>query len=176
MSEAHGRPFKSQFEEIEDRLEVIEGQLGQLKTLRIIEGQVKAILVLLEPQQPVGVLIIQTDQGGNTMAVTGIQAGGAAGVFESDPIPSTIPFPPGTVDTWTSDDPTVVLTPSATNPAQVSAQTPATNVNKAFNLTVSTQMPAVGGVTPAALTATVNVPIIPAPAPLPTGVSINQVS
>jgi hypothetical protein len=70
----------------------------------------------------------------------------------------------------------VTLTPSATDPTQVSASTPATNTNAAFNLTVSTQMPPVNGVTPAALTATANVPIIAAPAPVPTGVVINQVS
>jgi hypothetical protein len=80
------------------------------------------------------------------------------------------------VDTWTSSDPLVVLTPSTTNPAQVTATTPATNTNASFVLTVSTQMPAVNGVTPAPLTATATVPILAAPAPVPTGVSINQIS
>ena len=46
-----------------------------------------------------------------------------------------------------------------------------------YNLTVSVQLPTpTGGTAPAALTMTVNVPLIAAPPPVPTGVVINQVS
>jgi hypothetical protein len=141
--------------------------------LDFIQEQLDEVIAFLKTKPvPTGVTI---KQGGTTM-ITGIQAGGAPAVFESDPIPSNIPFPPGTVDTWTCDDPNVVLAPSPTNPAQVTASTPATDTATECNLNVSTQMPAVNGVVPAPLVATVAVPIVAAPAPLPTGVTINQVA
>ena len=121
---------------------------------------------------PSGVLI---KQGGNM--ITGVQAGAVPAVFEADPVPSTVPFPAGTVSTWTSDDPAVVLS-AAADPSQIQAVVPATDLAKDFGLTVSTQMPAVAGVVPAPLTNTVRVPIIPAGVgggTVPTGVQINQV-
>jgi hypothetical protein len=169
--EVHGRPFETPEQQIIARLDFVEEQLDDVLAF------LKQIIAQLAAPKPVptGVSILQISKGGTTL-ITGIQAGGTPSVFESDPIPSSIAFPAGTVDTWTSSDPLVTVTPSTTNPAQVTASTPATNTNTTFNLTVSTQMPAVNGVTPAPLTATVAVPIIAAPAPVPTGVTINQIS
>ncbi len=113
---------------------------------------------------PTGVSIRQL---GGAM-ITGVNAGGS-GTFEADPVPSTTIFPTGSVDTWTTDDPTIQLTP---NGNQVVASVPATATEADFGLTVSVQMP--GGGAP--LTSTVRVPIIPLPPPPPTGVVINQVA
>jgi hypothetical protein len=141
------------------------------QVLEQIEHRLRKIERLLDSiffsKIPSGVLI---KQGGNM--ITGVQAGGPAAIFEADPVPSTIPFPAGTVDTWTTDDPAVQLTPSPTDPSQVQVLVPATDLAVDFGLSVSTQMPGVAS----PFTNTVRVAIIPAAATLPTGVQINQVA
>jgi hypothetical protein len=172
MSKKHGQHEIEEIENMERReiaaLRSIEAQLQSLS------DRVDDILVLLAGRKvPTAV---QISQGGSNV-ITGIQAGGAPGVFEADPIPSNVPFPAGTTDTWTSDDPNVTLAPSTTDPTQVQASTPASNTAKDFGLTVSTQMPADStGAVPAPFTNTVRVPIIPATTAVPTGVQINQIS
>ncbi len=128
------------------------------------------------------------------MSITGTNVGGTS-VFEADAILAGIAdpagFPAGTVDTWTTDDPNAVVGPDSgpdVNEAgtldQVSVSIPSTDTQGSapagspgsYNLTVSVQLPAVGGVTPAPLVATVNVPLIQAPPPVPDSVTINQVS
>lgn len=114
------------------------------------------------------------------MSIVGTNAGGQS-TFEADALLSGVAdpagFPAGSVDTWTVDDAAVSIAPdSGPNNSQVVVSVPATDTNASYNLTVSVQMPAVGGVTPAPLTATVNVPIIPAPPAVPTGVVVNQLS
>jgi hypothetical protein len=166
---AHG--LRPEVDQLEREVEHDESTLRKiLKTLQAIDAR----LLRLEGEVfgiPTGVTILQKGEINNM--ITGVQAGGAAGNFEADPVPSTVPFPDGTLDTWTTDDPTVTLTPSATNPAQVQALVPATSTAKDFGLTVSVQMP--GTPPPSPLVNTVRVPIIPAPAPVPAGVQINQV-
>lgn len=110
------------------------------------------------------------------MSITGTNAGGQS-TFEADALLSGIAdpdgFPAGAVDTWTCDDPAVVISPdSGPNNSQVVVSVPSTDTNKSYNLTVSVALP--NSTTP--LTATVNVPIIAAPPPTPDGVVINQVS
>jgi hypothetical protein len=113
------------------------------------------------------------------MSITGINVGGS-GTFEADPIPDTSVFPAGTVDTWTADDPSIVITPNdPTDPVdtRVVVSVPAGSTLTTFNLSVSVQMPPdSSGNTPAPLTTSVAVPVIAAPPPPPTGVSINQIA
>ena len=111
--------------------------------------------------------------------ITGVNVGGS-GTFQANPVPDTSVFPAGTVNTWTASDPSITLAPAdPTDPseADVVASVPAGSTLTSFDLSVSTQMPADStGTVPAALTATVTVPVIQAPPPVPTGVSISQVS
>ena len=128
------------------------------------------------------------------MSITGTPAGGSS-TFEADALLSGIAdaagFPAGSVDTWTCDDPNASIGPDSgpdVNESglldQVVISIPASDTQGSapagspgsYNLTVSVQMPSVGGVAPATLTNTVNVPITSAPVPVPTGVVINQVS
>jgi hypothetical protein len=123
------------------------------------------------------------------MSITGTNVGGQS-TFEADAILNAIAdpagFPAGSVDTWTSDDPNVsIAADSGPNNSQVVVSVPATDTQgsapagspPSYNLTVSVQMPTpAGGTAPAPLTATVNVPLIAAPPPVPTGVVINQIS
>jgi hypothetical protein len=110
-------------------------------------------------------------------SITGINVG-AQGAFEADPVPVGTSFPSGTVNTWTADDPTIGLAPADptdSSEADVIVSVPSSYTGSGFNLSVLTQMPAdASGTLPAALTATVQVPVISQPAPLPTGVTINQ--
>jgi hypothetical protein len=157
----------------------------------------KAIIAALTPPQPAvptAVQITQITKGARTMAITGTPAGGSS-TFEADAILNGVAdptgFPAGTVDTWTVDDPLITLGPDSGPDVnqtgtldQVVVSVPATDTQGSapagspgsYNLTVSVQMPAVAGVTPAPLVQVVNVPITSAPTPAPTGVVINQVS
>jgi hypothetical protein len=138
-------------------------------------------------------VVIQQVNGGIEMAITGTPAGGSS-TFEADAILNGVAdpagFPAGTVDTWTTDDPQITIGPDSgpdVNEAgeldEVVISVPASDTQGSapsgqpgsYNLTVSVQMPAVDGVTPPPLTMTVNVPITEAPAPVPTGVVINQI-
>jgi hypothetical protein len=111
--------------------------------------------------------------------ITGVNVGGS-GTFVANPIPDTSAFPSGTVNTWTASDPSIGLAPA--NPsdpqeAEVVASVPAGSTLASFDLSVSVQMPPDStGTTPAPLTTTVTIPVIAAPPPVPTGVSIDQVS
>jgi len=148
---------------------------------------------LLPSQVPTGVQISQIVKG-EAMAITGTVIG-TSSTFEADAILNAIVdtagFPAGSVDTWTTDDPLATVGPD-TGPDvnetgtldQVVVSIPANDTQgsapagspPSYNLTVSVQMPAVGGVVPAPLAMTVNVPLIAAPPPVPTGVVINQIS
>jgi hypothetical protein len=118
---------------------------------------------------PIGVQIFQI-KGDTSMSITGIPAGGT-GTFESDPIPSSVPFPAGTVDTWSASDPSIIIS-TTSDPMQVSVGVPAGTSLPMFDLTVSVQMP--GSPAPAPLVATVPVPVLPPV--VPTGVTINQIA
>jgi len=118
---------------------------------------------------PVGVQIFQI-KGETRMSITGLPAGGT-GTFESDPIPSSVPFPAGTVDTWSASDPSIIIS-TTSDPMQVLVGVPAGTTLTTFDLTVSVQMP--GTPLPAPLTATVPVPVLPPV--VPTGVMINQIA
>jgi len=178
--------------------EVIEIEiedLDQSRLLRHILHYVREIARdLRKAPLPTAVQISQVVNGGTTMSITGTPVGGQS-TFEADAIlngvADTAGFPAGTVDTWTCDDPAAVIGPDSgpdTNQTgaldQVVISIPATDTQgsapagspPSYNLTVSVQLPAVAGVLPAPLTNTVNVPITSAPVPVPTAVTINQVS
>ena len=113
------------------------------------------------------------------MAITGVHVGDSE-VFVANPVPEGTLFPAGTVDTWTASDPSIGLRPAndpSTDPGEsaVVASVPADSTLESFDLSVSVQMPAdAAGTVPEPLTNTVTVPVIKAPAPLPTGVAISQ--
>jgi len=147
-----------------------------------------------QPSEPNAVQINQIVKG-EAMSITGTQVGGSS-TFEADAILNGLAdsagFPAGTVDTWTTDDPNITVGPDSgpdVNEAgaldQVVITVPATDTQgsapagspPSYNLTVSVQLPTpAGGTAPAPLTMTVNVPLIQAPPPVPTGVLINQIS
>src|ERR1700678_3369184 len=150
----------------------IGGMLGQVRQFLRHPHQAPTI--------PDGVEINQIDKE-QPMSITGTNAGGQS-TFEADALLAGIAdpdgFPAGSVDTWTTDDPLATVSPdSGPNESQVVVSGDAADKGTSYNLTVSVQMPTpAGGSAPAALVPTVNVPIIPAPPPVPTGVVINQVS
>jgi hypothetical protein len=166
--------------------------LGESQVFRHILHYVLGIYFLLRPHANFSVKINQL--GGKDMAITGTPVGGSS-VFEADAILNGVAdpagFPAGTIDTWTCDDPAATIGPDSGPDVnqtgtldQVKISIPSTDTQgsapagspPSYNLTVSVQMPAVNGVTPAPLTNTVNVPITSAPAPVPSGVVVNQVS
>jgi uncharacterized protein YejL (UPF0352 family) len=134
-------------ERIERLLEQILDILGSRKTL------------------PTSLAILQ---GGNM--VTGIQIGGS-GTFQESFVPTNAALPAGQALSvvWTADDPLVTLAPSADGTSVV-ASVPATDTATSFNLTATGTSAAL----PSPITGTVNVPILPTPAPLPTSLSITQ--
>ena len=128
------------------------------------------------------------------MSITGTPQGGSS-VFEADAILNGLAdpagFPAGSIDTWTTDDASEISLGADSGPDvnqaglldQVKATAVAGAVGTAgagnppsYNLTVSVQMPAVNGVTPAPLSKTVNVPILPPAVQVPSDVTINQIS
>lgn len=115
------------------------------------------------------------------MAITGTNVGGNS-TFEADAILAGVAdpdgFPAGSVDTWTTDDPTIGVGPdSGPNNSQVVISLPSGYAKPDYGLTVSVQMPTpASGTVPAPLTMTVRVPAIAAPPPVPDAVAINQVS
>jgi hypothetical protein len=116
--------------------------------------------------------IIQVHRRGH-MAVTGVQAG-STGTFQELPQPAGTQFPAGTTFVWSVDDTAnVTLSPSSDGTTVVAAVS-ATDTNASFNLTVTSSFTPPGGSTP--LAATVNVPVLAAPVPTPTGMEINQIA
>jgi hypothetical protein len=148
---------------------------------------------LQQPKVPDGVQITQIVKGATAMSITGTNVGGTS-TFEADALLAGVAdpagFPAGTVDTWSISpaDPLVTLGPDSgpdVNEAgtldQVVVSVGAGDTNASYGLSVSVQMPAPtsgpnAGVVPAPLVATVQVPIIQAAPPVPSGVAINQVS
>ncbi len=120
---------------------------------------------------PGKVTIFQIDDKGEKQMITGIQKGAPSpSVFEADP---NTPYPSGTILTWKADDPAVVLTPSTSNPLQVSASVPGSDPLPQFNLSVSAKFPSGSPDLPA----TVNVPLLGGSVgTLPTSIAINQIS
>jgi hypothetical protein len=157
----------------DDRLLLLEIREMLCEVLRILKRPAAKV--------PDGVKITQIGKKGAPMSITGTNAGGQS-TFEADALLAGVAdpsgFPAGSVDTWTVDDPLVSIGPdSGPNNSQVVVSVPATDTGTSYNLTVSVQMPTpAGGTPPAPLTATVNVPIIAAAPPVPTGVTINQLS
>lgn len=163
----------------EETLHKIYGILLSINN-NIIMGD-KAIIAALQPK-PSTITGAKISQGGFNMPITGTNAGGQS-TFEADALLNGVAdaqgFPAGSVDTWTTTDPAVSIAPdSGPNNSQVVVSVPASDTNPSYDLTVSVQMPAAGNppVTPPPFVATVTVPIVPAPPPVPTGVMITQVS
>lgn len=105
--------------------------------------------------------------GGSGMAITGIVLG-QTGTFTETPDPSGSSLQPGNIPQWSADDPNVSLTATADGTA-VNVATSTSDTATSFNLTVS-------GVNSAgaAISTTVNVPLLP-PAQVPAqGFVINQ--
>lgn len=136
----------------------------QNKLLREILCVVKEIRNQLKPQLT-HFEINQIVQGEITM-ITGINVG-SSGNFVETPVPAGSVVPAGSPEVWTTDDPTITLTPSADETSVVAA-VPATSTAKDFGLTFTAT---ING-TP--VSGTVRVPIIPLPPPVPTSFSIDQ--
>jgi len=101
------------------------------------------------------------------------QAGGTS-VFQEVPTPPGSIWPSGTTFTWTVDDTAdISLTPSSDG-TQVTATCVASPTGTSYNLTCTSSYTPPGAPTP--ISATLNVPIVPAPPPTPTGMQISQVS
>jgi hypothetical protein len=97
---------------------------------------------------------------------------GGTSVFQEVPTPSGSQFPAGTTFTWTVDDTAdITLTPNGT---QVTVVCVANPTGTSYNLTCTSSFTPPGAPTP--ISATVNVAIIPATPPTPTGMQINQLS
>jgi hypothetical protein len=151
------------------------------RKLNRIEHLCEKILHILERPAsiPTGVQITQiSKQGEILMSITGTNVGGSS-TFEADALLAGVAdpagFPAGSVDTWTADDPSIVIGPdSGPNNSQVLVSLPKTYTKADYGLTVSVQMP--GTPPPAPLTSTVRVPANPAPPPVPDGVVISQIS
>jgi hypothetical protein len=99
---------------------------------------------------------------------------GTSSVFQEVPTPTGTAFPTGTTFVWSVDDMAdISLTPS-TDGTQCTATCVASPAQTSYNLTcVSSYTPA-GGTAP--LSATLNVAIVAATLPTPTGMQINQLS
>ena len=162
-------------------LHKIVGLLQQLINVTITGDEAIIVALQLKSTLPTAVQITQTDRkGASQMAITGTNAGGSS-TFEADAILNGAAdpdgFPAGSVDTWTTDDVLVSLGPdSGPNNSQVVASVGASDTASDYGLTVSVQMPAVGGVSPAPLVMSIRVPIVQSAPPVPNAVAINQVS
>lgn len=115
-----------------------------------------------------GFQILQTI-GGINVAITGIVLA-ATGVFAETLTPVGGALQAGSIPKWSADDPMVSLTPSADG-TSCAVATSAADTATSFNLTVS-------GVNSAgaAISSSVNVPLLPVAAVPATGFSINQTS
>jgi hypothetical protein len=152
------------------------------RELADIDATLRAILAVLERIYQVLTLPqgFTISQKGYPM-ITGIQVGGS-GTFQESYIPVNAALPAGASLSlvWTADDPLVTLAPDAAGDSVV-ATVPAGDTQGSapagqqgsFNLTVTGTFSGISPL-PAPITGTANVPIMPAPAPLPTGLEINQ--
>lgn len=104
-------------------------------------------------------------QKGATM-ITGVRVG-SSGTFVETPIPAGSVVPAGSPEVWTTDDPLVSLAPS-TDETSVVASVDPTDTAADFGLTFTATINGTD------VSATVRVPIIPLPPPVPTGFSIDQ--
>ena len=105
--------------------------------------------------------------------ITGVPVGGS-GTFVESFVPSNAALPAGAVltVTWTVDDANVTLAPSSDG-TQVVASVAAADTATSFNLTATGTSSALPG---PITSGPVNVPILPAPPPLPTSLAVNQTS
>jgi hypothetical protein len=140
-----------------------------LAAVRLILERENQILNLL--RRPTGMAIDQLFQltiGGKMST----PAGGSS-VFQEVPTPSGAQWPSGTTFVWSVDDTAdISLTPSSDG-TQVTATCVASPTQTSYNLTCQSSYVPPGGST--GISATVNVPIVPAVI-LPTGMQINQLS
>lgn len=157
--------------------------IPEARLLRHILHHVRRIDQTLHKLVPQPQFAVQISQiiGGNKMPITGTNVGGSS-TFEADAILAGVAdpdgFPAGSVDTWTTDDPTIGIGPdSGPNNSQVVISLPSAYKKADYGLTVSVQMPTpASGTVPAPLTFTTRVPAIAAAPPTPDGVVINQVA
>jgi hypothetical protein len=109
-------------------------------------------------------------KGEDSMSTT---AGGSS-VFQEVPTPAGAQFPVGTTFTWTVDDTAdITLTPSPSG-TECTATCSATPTATSYNLTCTSSFTPPGASAP--VSGTLNVPIVPAAPPTPTGLTISQVS
>ena len=110
------------------------------------------------------------DEGKKIMAT----AIGGTSVFQEVPTPDKSVFPDGTTFSWTVDNTAdITLTPSSDG-TQVSAKCVDAPTGTSYNLTCTSSYTPPGAPTP--VSATINIPIVPAPPTTPTGMVINQLS
>ena len=128
------------------------------------------ILHAIEGQQPSSLEIIQVEPQENPMSTP---AGGTS-IFQETPTPAGTTFPSGTTFTWTVDDTAdITLTPS-TDTTMVTAVCVAAPTGTSYNLTCTSSFTPPGA--SAAVSGSLNVPIVPATTTTPTGITINQLS
>ena len=130
-------------------------------SLREIVALLRSLVV-----QPIASGFKITQMGAPMGVINGIVVGGT-GTFVETVLPAGAT---ATAITWSADDPLVTLTPSADG-TSVSAATQATDTAPSFNLTVSGTNSA-----GAAISTTVNVPLLAAPPPVATGFDVTQTS
>lgn len=123
---------------------------------------------------------LKITQNGDTM-ITGTQVGGNS-TFQESFIPTNAALPAGQTlsVTWTCDDPAAVLAPSADGtsvvvsiPATDTQGSAAAGAPPSYNITATGTAPAL---TAPITSGPINVPILPTPAPLPTALTVNQLS
>jgi hypothetical protein len=119
---------------------------------------------------PTAITITQI-QGDNTMAITGVTAGGNPGTFKMTPLPTGSAFPTGTTFVWTSSDSATALTPSVDG-TSVAVAVAAADTAPSFDLTCTSSFTPPGAAAP--LAKKVTVPILQPAVPTPTDMSIDQ--
>jgi hypothetical protein len=133
---------------------------------KLLKEIIELLYRLLQPQA------LKITQKGKHM-ITGVPVGGS-GTFQESFVPSNAALPAGAVlsVTWTVDDPNVTLAPSSDG-SSVVASVAASDTATSFNLTATGTSAALPG---PITSGPVNVPILPAPPPLPTALAVNQTS
>ena len=130
--------------------------------LQDLTGQVSNLVLLLGRATELTIFQV----GDNQMPISGVPSGGK-GTFQ---VTANGALQSGNVPAWTVDDAAVTLTPAADGMTVVAATSTA-DTNTSFNLTV-TAVSSDG----TSLTATANVPILPAPPAPATSLTINQIA
>lgn len=140
--------------------------------LKELVAGLRQLLQFLE-NRPTAIAIYQLE-GGNMNPITGTVAGTSTSSFGEAPTPTGSAFPAGTTFTWTVDDTAdISLTPSASG-TSVAVACSATPTQTSYNLTCTSSYTPTGASAPLAVTA--NVPILPASATTPTGMTIGQLT